>query len=40
MLYRKFSECLTFAKTDINTKKLYERLLNIDQIENSKAIFD
>ena len=40
LLYRKFSECLTFAKTDINTKKLYERLLNIDQIENSKAIFD
>jgi len=40
LLYRKFSECLTFAKTDINTKKLYERLLNIDQIENSKALFN
>lgn len=40
LLYRKFSECLTYAKNDINPKELYERLLNIDQIENSSTLFD
>ena len=40
LLYKKFSECLTYAKNDTNPKELYERLLNIDQVENSSTLFD
>ena len=40
LLYKKFTECLVYARTDRNAEKLYEKLRNIDQIENSLTLFD
>ena len=39
MLYKKFNSCVQFSKINIETKSIYEKLINIEKVKNCQELF-
>ena len=39
MLYKKFNSCVKFSKINLETKSIYEKLINIEKVKNCQELF-